>query len=94
MKAVTITNLRNRIKAYLDEVIQSGETIIVPRNNKNDDAVVLISLREYNALKETEYLLSSEANRARLENSIAQLNAGQTVSFPMDDLEAGSADKE
>lgn len=87
MKAVTITSLRNRIKAYLDEVIQSGETIIVPRNNSNDDAVVLMSLREYNALKETEYLLSTEANRSMLEKSIAQLNAGKTVAFPMENMD-------
>lgn len=86
MKAVTITSLRNRIKAYLDEIIQSGETIIVPRNNSNDDAVVIMSLREYNALKETEYLLSSEANHSMLEKSIAQLNAGKTVSFPLENL--------
>lgn len=87
MKAVTITSLRNRIKAYLDEIIHSGETIIVPRNNSNDDAVVLMSLREYNALKETEYLLSTEANRSMLEKSIAQLNAGKTVAFPMENLD-------
>jgi len=79
MKAVTITSLRSRLKSYLDEVIQSGETIIVPRNNTNDDAVVIISLKEYNALQETDYLLSNKANRTKLEESIAQLNAGKTV---------------
>lgn len=81
MKAVSITSLRSRIKAYLDEVIHSGETIIVPRSSKDDEAVVIISLKEYNALQETEYLLSSEANRAKLLASIAQLNAGHTVPF-------------
>lgn len=91
MKAVTITSLRNRIKSYLDEVIQSGETIIVPRNNTNDDAVVIISLKEYNALQETDYLLSNKANRQKLEESIAQLNAGQVVQFPLDSLEPAKA---
>lgn len=87
MKAVTITKLRNHIKAYMDEVIISGETIIVPRNNSNDDAVVLISLREYNSIKETEHLLSSEANRTRLEASIAQMKAGKVVPYPFENLD-------
>jgi antitoxin YefM len=91
MKAVTITSLRNRIKSYLDEVIQSSETIIVSRNNTNDDAVVIISLKEYNALQETDYLLSNKANRQKLEESIAQLNAGQVVQFPLESLEPGKA---
>lgn len=91
MKAVTITSLRSRIKSYLDEVIQSGETIIVPRNNTNDDAVVIISLKEYNALQETDYLLSNKANRTKLEDSIAQLNAGKVVPFPLESLEPGTA---
>ncbi len=91
MKAITITSLRNRIKSYLDEVIQSGETIIVPRNNTNDDAVVIISLKEYNALQETNYLLASPANRLKLEESIAQLNTSKTVTFPLDALDTGTA---
>lgn len=91
MKPVTITSLRSRIKTYLNEVIQSGETIIVPRNNTNDDAVVIISLREYNALQETDYLLSNKANRSKLEESIDQLNAGKVVPFHIEYLEPGAA---
>lgn len=86
MKAVTNTSLRSRTKANQDEVIQSGETVIVQRNNASDDAGVLMPLKEYNLLKETEYLLSTEANRSMLEKYIARLNAGKTVIFPMENL--------
>ena len=81
----------NRIKSYLDKVIQSGETIIVPRNNTNGDAVVIISLKEYNALQETDYLLSNKANRQNTEEAIAQLNAGPVFQFPIESLESGKA---
>lgn len=56
----------------------------------NDDAVavhitsrkgnaVLISEDEYNALRETLYLLRSPANAARLAQGIAQLESGDVV---------------
>lgn len=81
MKAVTITSLRAKMKYYFDLVSQSMDIIIVPRNNKDEDAVVIMSIQEYNSLKETEYLLSTKANRKRLEESINQIEKGDTISY-------------
>jgi antitoxin YefM len=83
MKAVTITTLRKDMKEYFDYVSKSLEVIIVPRN-KDNDAVVIMSIQEYNSLKETEYLFSTKANANRLQESINQINQEKTISFNLD----------
>jgi antitoxin YefM len=74
MKVINYTDLPLNLKKWLDSVIDDVEEVIIKRKNQKD--IVLISLEEYNALLETNYLLAGK-NREVLLRSIKEAKAGK-----------------
>jgi antitoxin YefM len=75
MPYVTFTDLRNNLAKHLDSVEADRAELIVTR--QNHDPVVILSLADWESMKETMYLLSSPANAGHLAESIAELDAGR-----------------
>jgi antitoxin YefM len=82
MDVMTYTDARASLKEVMDRVIHDRAEVIVTR--KKREAVVMISLEEYNAILETLHLQKSPENARRLQAAIAQLDAGQGVERDID----------
>lgn len=68
----------------MDKVCLDHDPVIITRNR--DQAVVMLSLEDYESLQETAYLLRSPTNAKRLIASIESLNSGRTVKKSPKDL--------
>ena len=76
METVNYTDFRANLKHWLDKVVNDVSDVIIKRKGGKD--LVLMSLDEYNSLKETTYLLTGK-NRDILLKSIKELEAEEGV---------------
>jgi antitoxin YefM len=75
MQVVSLTEARTNLKAVFDSVYIDHEEVIIHRKGREN--VVMISMDEYNSMKETSYLLSSPKNRERLLSSLKHAREGK-----------------
>jgi antitoxin YefM len=74
MDAITYTYVRSYLAKTMEKVCDDHSPVIITR--KNQRAVVMMALEDYQALEETAYLLRSPKNARRLLESIAELASG------------------
>ena len=73
MQVVSLTEARNNLKSVVDSVYIDHEEVVIHRKGREN--VVMISMDEYNSMKETMYLLSSKNNRDRLNDAVEQIES-------------------
>jgi antitoxin YefM len=74
MDVLTYSDTRAKLKEVMDRVVEDRAPVLVTR--KRGEAVVMVSLADWNAMEETLHLISSPANAQRLAAAIGQLEAG------------------
>jgi len=84
MRTANYTDLRKNLKGYLDGVVNDCEPLIVHR--PANTSVVVMSLNEYNSLKETEYIMASPAMMQRIKDSEREIHEGKGKAIPVENL--------
>lgn len=78
MRTANYTDLRANLKSYIDAVIDDYDTVVI--NRGNGKGVVMISLDEYNSLKETEYIMSSPETMEAIHKGEEDIKNGNSIS--------------
>lgn len=74
MKTMSYTESRARYAEVLDGVVNDREEVVITRSGH--ESVVIVSLEEFEALRETAYLMRSPANARRLLDAMERLESG------------------
>jgi antitoxin YefM len=83
---MSFTETRANLAAALDAVEDDAEELVITR--AGHAPVVVVTLAEYESLKETDYLMRSPANARRLREAIEQDRAGDGVLHELADPDA------
>lgn len=75
MKTMSYTESRARYAEVLDSVTDDREEVVITR--AGHEPVVIVSLADYESLRETAYLMRSPANARRLLDAMERLEAGR-----------------
>lgn len=84
MRTANYTELRNSLKSYLDGVANDSEPLLVHRSG--NASVVILSLDEYNSMKETEYIMKSPAMMDVIRKGKKEIAAGRGKVVKIDEL--------
>lgn len=85
MKTMSYTESRARYAEVLDGVTNDREEVVITRAGR--EPVVIVSLADYESLRETAYLMRSPANARRLLDAMERLEAGRGEAHELDETD-------
>jgi antitoxin YefM len=74
MKTLSYTESRAKYAQVLDSVVDDREEVVITR--AGHEPVVIVSLADFESLRETAYLMRSPTNARRLLDAMERLEAG------------------
>jgi antitoxin YefM len=74
MKTLSYTESRAKYAQVLDSVVNDREEVVITR--AGHEPVVIVSLADFESLRETAYLMRSPINARRLLDAMERLEAG------------------
>jgi len=74
MKTMSYTESRAKYAEVLDSVVNDREEVIITR--AGHEPAVIVSLQDFESLRETAYLMRSPTNARRLLDAMERLEAG------------------
>ncbi len=77
MDTISYSAFRSHLASTLDKVNDDHKPVLITR--QNGKPAVLISLEDFQAYEETAYLMASPKNAERLNQAIAEVEAGKAV---------------
>ena len=84
MITTTYTDFRKNLKGFLDRVTDDADSVTI--NRPEGKAVVIISMEEYESLKETQYILSSRKMRDIIRKGESDIREGNYKVVDPDEL--------
>lgn len=81
MDTINYSTLRSNLASVLDKVNDDHNPVLVTR--QNGKPAVILSLEDYKSFEETAYLMASPLNAQRLNQAIAEAEAGKVVTHEL-----------
>lgn len=83
MDTMSYSTFRGNLAKTIDKVNDDHKPVLITR--QNGKPAVLISLEDFQAYEETAYLMASPVNARRLNEAIAEIEAGGFIQRELDD---------